>query len=554
MNQRRILSLWFPRLGAERVLRGLRTETDAATLPFAIVDRVGNTEQIQSLSPAASAAGIIKGLSLRDACAICPKLRTRRHNAHADAQFLKVLIRWAGKYSPWVSEDGQDALMLDITGCAHLFGGESGMVRDMVHEAHSFGLTLRAGLANSRGAAWALARFAGQQAHADRSGDAIDVEAHATRSRAAKRRHWERGGTAPSKSTQVTYAGEIAAVGQTRTALYPLPVAALRLDGDTLTTLNRLGLRRIGDLIGQPRATLARRFGQGLTLRLDQALGVSPEPVSPAAPEETLSLRLTLPDPIGLVEDVTAALDRLLEPLCAKLERKGLAARTLIFEAHRADHTMQRLEVRMARPANTVHRLRGLLVMKLDDLDAGFGIDMVRLLATQVEPVQTRTPVGHVGAGRDVAKRLAANTALDDLIGRLGARLGIEAITRRHPSESHLPEKAAMTLTAAFSGPAESWPKPARPRPLRLWRPEPVDAPQAPTPPAQFRWRRRELTLAEARGPERIAPEWWLDEPEWRSGQRDYWEVITKDGDRLWLFYAHGGAMSAGWFCHGAFA
>ncbi|MGX9355644.1 DNA polymerase Y family protein [Roseobacteraceae bacterium S113] len=380
------------------------------------------------------------------------------------------------------------------------------------------------------------------------------MEARATRSRAAKRRHWERGGAAPAALGTPALSGEIALPGQMHSALAQLPVAALRLEEDVVATLARLGLRQIGDLTGQPRAALARRFGKGLVLRLDQALGVTPEPLTPDAPPESFALRLTLPDPIGLLDDVTAAADRLIAPLCAKLRAKDKAARTLTFEAHRADHTMQRIEVRLARPSHNPDRLRSLLVMKLEDIDAGFGIDMVRLIATRVEPVQNRTPVGHVGAGRHVAERLAANTALDDLVGRLGARVGLEAITRRHPSESHLPEKSALTLAAAFSEPAPHWPRPARPRPLRLWQPEPINTPAHPTPPAQFTWRRRALTLAEARGPERIAPEWWLDAPEWRSGQRDYWEVITAQGDRLWLFYAHGAAMSAGWFCHGSFA
>ncbi|MEM6498386.1 MAG: DNA polymerase Y family protein, partial [Pseudomonadota bacterium] len=125
---------------------------------------------------------------------------------------------------------------------------------------------------------------------------------------------------------------------------------------------------------------------------------------------------------------------------------------------------------------------------------------------------------------------------------------------RRHPVSSHIPEKTAQVLAAAWSEPASTWVCPPTPRPLLIWRPEPVTAPDHPQPSAQFRWRGRNHSLAEARGPERIAPEWWLDDPDWRSGVRDYWQVVTDRGDRLWLYYAHGGAMSAGWFCHGQFA
>ena len=130
----------------------------------------------------------------------------------------------------------------------------------------------------------------------------------------------------------------------------------------------------------------------------------------------------------------------------------------------------------------------------------------------------------------------------------------MEAITRRHPGESHLPEKTALILAAAWSEPAPDWPAAPTPRPLLLWRPEPVTAPEDPTPPGRFRWRGREFALLGASGPERILPEWWLDDPDWRTGPRDYWRVETDRGDRLWLYFAHGGAQSAGWFCHGAFA
>ncbi|MBF9061109.1 DNA polymerase Y family protein, partial [Rhodobacterales bacterium HKCCSP123] len=150
-------------------------------------------------------------------------------------------------------------------------------------------------------------------------------------------------------------------------------------------------------------------------------------------------------------------------------------------------------------------------------------------------------------AGRDAAQ------ALDDLVARIGARVGLERITREHPTDSHIPEKTSATQAAAYSPPAPDWPRPARPRPLTLFRPEPVTAPSDPTPPAEFRWRGRRFETQAAQGPERIAPEWWLDDPNWRSGVRDYWRVVTTEGHRLWLFYAHGGAVSGGWFAQGDF-
>ena len=551
---RRLLSLWFPRLGAERLLRQARTEAALHEVPFAVVEDIGNSQILSSVSARASEVGIYKGQPLRDAHAVSADLRTARRNRHAEAGFLEALLRWAGKFSPWVAGDGGDGLMLDVTGCTHLFGGEAALCARIVEETGDMGLTARIGLADSRGGAWALARFAGQGGGHARPGDDIDQEARATRSRAARRRHWERGGAAPSGRLAPAETGTIAPPGQTRGALSALPVAALRLEEETAAQLARLGLRRIGDLAGQPRAALARRFGKGLVLRLDQAFGAVPEPLSPAAPPQRYAVRMTLPEPIGLEEDVAAGLDRLLPRLSELLRARGQGARTLRLQAFRSDHTMQTLEVRLARASDDPERLRPLLAMKLNEIDAGFGIDMLRLEAVQVEPLSQRTPVGHIGAGAAVNARLAANTALDDLIGRIGARVGMEAITRRHPGDSHIPEKTETVLAAAWSEPAAAWAPPARPRPLLLWRPEPVQAPDVPRPPERLRWRGRDLHLTSAQGPERIAPEWWLDDPAWRSGQRDYWRVTCAEGDALWLFYAHGASMSSGWFCQGSFA
>lgn len=177
------------------------------------------------------------------------------------------------------------------------------------------------------------------------------------------------------------------------------------------------------------------------------------------------------------------------------------------------------------------------------------------------EPVHARQMAGHLEAARIAGARQDPNTGtaarmqdrLDDLLGRLGARIGMEAVTRLHPADSHIPEKTARPMAAAWSQPAANWPAAPTPRPLLMWYPEPVHAPDDPRPPRSFRWRRRDWHLASARGPERISPEWWLDDPAWRSGVRDYWEVTTADGLRLWLYYAHGGALSGGWFCQGSF-
>lgn len=551
MKHRRILSLWFPRLGAERLLRQHR---GLILTPFAVAEDRGNMQVLSSLSASAEAQGLSRGQPLRDARASCPDLTTRLRNPRAEEMFLGSLRRWAGKYSPWVAEEGREALIIDLTGCAHLFGGEEALLAQVEADCEDLGLTVHAGIADTAGAAWALARFANQPTPLARTGDAIDQEAYATRTRAVKRRNWERGGPAPKLMPPGNRQARIAPPGQTRTALAALPIAALRLDESTVTDLMRLGIRRVEDLSGQPRAALARRFGKLLVQRLDQAMGVEPEPISPARPPMRFAVRLTLPDPIGLEDDIAAALDRLLPRLSETLRAKGRGARRVQMSCFRADHTMQWIEVGLARPSADPDRIRPLLRLKLTEMDAGFGIDCVRLEATVTEPLHAQQHRGHMDAAQDVASRLSNNTGLDDLIGRVGARIGLETITRLHPADSHIPEKTSKVMAAAWSEPVHDWPAPQTPRPLLLWRPEIVTAPERPEPPLAFRWRGRSFETRAASGPERIAPEWWLDEPDWRSGVRDYWRVSTQSGEKLWLYFAHGAGLSAGWFCQGSFA
>ena len=551
MAQRRILSLWFPRLAAERYLRRLG---GALPRPFAVTEDRNGAQVIVSLDPEAERAGLRPDQPLRDATAMCPDLLTRPANPLAEAAFLTVLRRWAGKFSPWVAEEPPDSLLIDLTGCTHLFGGEAALLAQVELDCADLGLTMRAGIADTPGAAWALARFAGNGISPSRSGDDIMQEARATRSRAAKRRAWDRSGLPPAQPFHPVSQGVIAQPGQMRQVLAPLPVAALRLPPDTVVGLARLGLHRVGDLTGLPRAALARRFGTETLRRLDQALGLETEPVSPARAPLHFAARITVPDPIGLLADVQAGLDRLLPALAARLTEKGRGARRVRVQAFRSDGRIEVIEVGLARPAAEPARIRPLLWLKLDRIDPGFGIDCLRLEAVETEPVHATRHSGHQDAAAAAGAQRSGDVALGDLLGKLGARLGMEAVTRLHPAESHIPEKSVQVLTAAWSAPAPGpWPAARAPRPLRLFRPEAVTAPQVPPVPQAFRWRRRDLRVLTATGPERIAPEWWLDDPDWRSGPRDYWRVVTDTGDRLWLFFAHGADLSPGWFCHGRF-
>ena len=561
-TNRRILSLWFPRLAAEDVVRGAPS---LAETPLAVVTVQGNLRQITSLTHAASARGLSQGQTLAEALTLCPDLVTRTADPDRTAQVLAALRRWAGRFSPWVAEQGSDALLIDLTGCAHLFGGEAALFDQVHQDCADLGLSLCAAIADTPGAAWALARYAGGAATTPaRSGDAIDQEARATRSR-AQRRHWVKGGPAPQpRSATQNGVARIAPPGGVRQSLAGLPIAALRVPPATVQGLARLGLRHIGDLLGMPRAGLARRFGQDLVRRLDPALGAEPEPISPAGAPLHFAARISLPDPIGLEADILAGLDRLLPAICDKLRMRGRGARRLKLEMIRAEGGTERIEIGLARPADRPENLRDLFALKLGGIAAGFGFDVLRLVVTVSEPLHSVEHKGGWAVAAEAQAQAQAQAqhtptarapgqALDDLIARIGARVGLDRITREHPADSHIPEKTQSTQAAAYSAPAAFWPAPKRPRPLLLFRPEPVTAPDHPDPPARFRWRGRSLETRLAEGPERIAPEWWLDDPQWRSGVRDYWRVTTAEGHKLWVFYAHGGAVSGGWFAQGDF-
>ncbi len=486
---RRVVSMWFPRLASDRVLRA-----HPVAGPFALVLRQGNADRLHCLNAAAERQGLSRGMPLSDARAFCPDLLSRPADPARDVQFLQVLRRWATRYCPWVGLDGEAGLVLDITGAAHLFGGEGAMLADMRQRLARAGLAVRLGLGDTRGAAWALA-------------------------------HYGEGPAAP---------------GAGLAALRDLPVAALRLEAETTVALHRLGLRRIGDLAATARAPITRRFGPDVLRRLDAALGHVPEAITPETEPPHYGVRLTLPDPIGLQGDVMAGLARLLDQLCAKLKAREAGARALTLTLRRVDQGAQDVEVRLARPARDPARILPLFERGVAGIDAGFGIDQLRLDATRVEPLPAEQ-ASHVTCDR--------GDRLDDLISRLGTRIGLDNIQRFLPADSHIPERGFLIAPAAFSDPEGPWVS-LRPRPLRLFPPEPI-AGQGARPPHQFRWRRMRLTTARATGPERIAPEWWLEDEAWRSGLRDYWQVETAEGRRLWLFHT---PQAPGWFVQGEFA
>ena len=494
--RKRVVSMWFPSLPSDRALRARAFKTAHNNRPFVLTHHEKNADRIYCLNRAAESRGLHRGMGFSDARAYCPDLQSHPANTVADARFLQMLARWSKHYCPWVGLDGTDGLMLNITGSAHLFGGETALLDNIRHRIERAGLNGRVAVADTRGAAWALTHYGG-------SNDAA------------------------LQTENIT----------------SLPVAALRLTPKADTALQRLGLRTIADLMALPRATIARRFGPDVVLRLDQAMGAQAETISPLGDTPHYGVRMTLPDPIGLSTDVMAGIARLLDRLCAKLKDNDMGARQLQLSLRRVDQGAQNVELRLAAPLRDTARILPLFERGISAVQAGFGIDQLRLEATQVEPL-LKTQI--------VRSNVTHASELDDLITRIGNRIGLINIQRFLPADSHIPERSFLIAPAAYSTASGPWVT-LRPRPLRLFPPEPIAGTGArigASPPQRFHWRRMALTTGRATGPERIAPEWWLPDENWQSGLRDYWKVETTQGWRLWLFYT---PQNPGWFVQGEF-
>lgn len=460
--------------------------------------RASNAEHLHCLNIAASAAGLHRGMPLADARAICPVLSTRPADLVREAAALEALRRWTGRYGPHAAKDGADGLIVDTSGVPHLFGGEVELLADVGARLERAGVSAKSAIAGTRGGAWALARRAG--------------------------------GVIPE--------------GALLEVLGPLPVGALRIAPEVAEALARLGLHKVADLMTFPRAPLARRFGPDLLRRLDQALGTQSEPVAAEPDPPHFGVRNTFPEPIGLTADVMAALDRLLDRLCHKLTTAQVGARRVRLDLQRVDKSAAVVEVGLARPMRDPDRILALFRKGVGEVDSGFGIDGLRLFAVVTEPLASEQ-IGNAAARHE--------DELSDLISRLGNRLGFEAVRRFLPASSRIPERSFITVPAAYVV-AQHFPKKRRPRrPVTLFPPEPLNG-VAGSPPARFIWRRMPFTTLRAAGPERITPEWWFDDPAWRSGVRDYWRVETNEGPRLWLFRTPQVAPEAGdWFAQGVF-
>lgn len=508
-----------------------RTGSVPSDHPFVLTADSRGRRLLTAVDAAAEAAGLAPGMSLADARVLVPDVIIQPDEPQKTAVLLEHLADWCGRYTPWTAVEGEDGIWLDTAGCAHLFGGETAMLEDLLTRVSHLGFYARGALASTPGAAWALARFA--------DGPSIVEEA------------------------------------ETRHRIASLPVAALRLAAEVSSAMGRLGLRRVGDLYPLPRAPFVARFGEETACRLDQALGRLAEPISPRRHVAPFRSRLAFAEPIGHADDITRGLKHLLEELADQLGRAARGGRRLELTLFRIDGSVQEVTIGTARATRDPQHLSRLFQERLTTLDPGFGIETMILAAPATESLVPDQAALKRGDG-DTAESMGA------LLDRLGNRLGFGRLHILQSNESHLPERAQRVMPAStgqgastqqatiagrkdedgsafpsfrLQGKEKLYPeRPVRllsdPEPMTLMTPEEEDG----TPPSVFRWRRRLYQLRRIEGPERISPEWWRQDRAWAGGTRDYWRIEDSEGRRLWLYRENNELVENRWFVHGLFA
>lgn len=426
----------------------------------------------------------------------------------ADAAALEKLARWTLKhYSPVVAADPRDGLILDIAGCDHLLGGEEGLIADIRRRLDEVGVASYAALADTRGAAHALARYSGK----------------------------------PITIVERGRAGE---------AIAGLPVAALRLDHDLVQELMLLGIETVGELAAKPRAPLARRYGPSMFRRVDQAFGRLAEPIVPVECPELISIQRVFAEPIGAPETLEKYTRRLVDQICDRLEEVGQGARRLDLHFVRVDNRIEVISVATAKPVREPRRLSKLLCDKIETVDPGFGIEKMVMTAVHAEALA----FSQIGA----AFAEPARADVEDLWDTIVNRYADGRLFRTVSVATDIPERAVKRLppTATECGSTRNarFRRPAR----LLRRPEEIQTLSVlpDHPPKAFTWRGQRHTVVRADGPERVKGEWWRTEAE--TGKvRDYWILEVESGERFWAFRAgdgqHGDTGSLNWYLHGKF-
>ena len=501
MMNRRFVSIWFRHLTTDWLT--LR-RPELKTIPFVFVAAIRNKVVITAANGLAESQGVVKGMAAADAKAIVPGLEVIPDIPGQEEKLLKALGAWCIRYSPQVAVDLPDGLILDISGCAHLWGGERGYLKEIVTRLISKGYDVRAALTDTVGASWAIARY-----------------------------------------------GKIKPIikpGEHPDALLTLPPAALRLDPLILDRLQKLGFYTIKSFIGTGRSALRRRFGQDFILRLDQALGNEDEVLQLLQPVEPYTERLPCMEPIRTRKGIEIAIKTLLESLCKRLAAEGKGVRTATLKCYRVDGEVIETAIGTNLASNQVVHLFKLFELKIELIKPRLGIELFTLEAAKVEEVNPEQELlwSPEGCGLE-------DTALAELLDRLANKIGADKIHRYLPQERYWPEQSFKLAASLNEKPAALWRK-DRPRPsLLLPRPEKIEVTSLlpDNPPMLFIYKGTRHVIRKADDAERIEREWWEDQ----GLHRDYYVVEDEEGRRYWVFRSgHYSDADSTWYLHGFFA
>ncbi len=514
---RRVVSLFLPHWSIDRLRRKRKTSQPDGTAPAATAIAEHGRRVIAATDAQARALGIKPGMTVTQARSFAGQLEVFDADPQADLDGLAKIALWAGqRYAPIVAPDPPDGIWLDITGCAQLFDTERALLKDLHRRISGFGLTVQIAVADTAGCAHAVARHVP-------AGRPVTIEP-----------------------------------GDHLKAIALLPIAALRLGGDIVDGLRKLGFERIEQLIGTPRAPLAKRFGRTLHRRLDQALGYMPEPIDPIFPEALPRSRRGFMEPIATAEAFAQVIGDLARDIVHQLGASGRGARRLDCHFHRVDGQIQAIRIGTATPSRDPDHLAKLLRARIEAIDPGLGVEAMTLICPLVEPMapSQRGELANLATGRHRSPDLTG------LVDALANRFGQRSLYRVGPFPSVMPERSAVARAALSVGDGQAW-EDDLPRPCRMLNPpEPVDvtAMLPDHPPAMFRWRGKRFRVTQADGPERLHGEWWREmgiEAEQPFAVRDYYQVETESGGRYWLFRLGDGESAATgsmrWFLHGAF-
>lgn len=560
MAPRRILSIWLAAFAIDRwrLAEGCARGEGADAQPLVLIAETAHGPRIQSTNDAARNAGARIGAMLADARTLCPSIVAVPGDPVGDLAALEKLAVWAMRWGPWSALDPPDGLLVDVTAVAHLFGGEAKLLAD-VHDAFDTrGFAIRAAIAPTAGAAWALAHYGPDRSIlAPPSPSSLRAtEGSAAIQSGALNRSGSPRGCTPRDDGGGREAPRDDSWMEAR--LSDLPVAALRLDDDVLTVLRRLGLKRLGELGTVGRDALHRRFRNRKSpaanplVRMDQLLGRVPEPLLPVVPQQVPLVQRRLMEPIRHRALLDTVLGDLAADMVRELEGAGQGARRLDLGLWRVDGEVVVRTLELAAATRDAAHIVRLFGEKLGDIDAGFGIELVRLRASWAEPLPANQPDIEAAAERH-------GTSLSAFVDRLTTRLGPKAVRRPVLKGSHLPERSQGWQAALDPEPPSQESLRFHARPLKLLDRAEAIAVLYATPdglPQRFRWRGEVHEIARVEGPERIAPEWWRERGTARL--RDYYRIEDDTGRRYWIYrYGIAGDGRGGapeWFLQGLYA